>query len=797
MSVLNNSIVPASAGDTGYTIDQSLRFNDDDSAYLSRTFSSGNRKTWTFSCWVKRGNLGGAEHQRIIDGATNGGGDVTQILFQTDNKLRVLNNTSTLNMDLITTQLFRDTSAWYHIVVAVDTTQGTASNRTKVYINGNQITDFDTETYPAQDTETHINRNVGHRIGNRIFGATTPLDGYLSEVHFINGQAKNQFDFGETGDYGEWKPIEYTGTYGTNGFYLDFADSADLGNDVSGEGNDWTPTNLASTDQMLDTPTNNFCTMNSASPNTQTLSEGGLKSTGNTNRSAVGTFPMISGKWYWEFYWTGGNNEVRIGLTDDASNGGYGGGIHAYSYTGNVANYLSGGNTNISCSPSMTQNSIIGFAWDADAGELKAFVNGTAINSGAALLTGFTGYTMMPHGGQGDGGFTIWYNFGQDSSFAGSKTAQSNTDDNGYGDFYYSPPTGFNALCTQNLDDPAVIPSEYFDVGLYTGTGANLSITDCPFQPDFVWIKDRSASRRHNLFDSNRGAALRLFSSDSDAEEAGGLTSFNSDGFTINGSYSDTNHSGENFVYWAWKANGSDVLNENGTIDSQVSANQDAGFSIVSYTGNGTNGATIGHGLSEAPEMWILKCRSSGPSWFVYHSGNTSAPETDYLNLNNTNATADSPYWNDTAPSNTVFTLGNSSNIWVNGSGQTYIAYCFHSVDGYSKVGSYTGNGSSDGTFVYTGFRPAFIMIKQTSVDDWGIYDSKRVNGFNNDGSAGNGLLYPNASYAEEAQASRAIDLLSNGFKLRTSNVTFNQNGGGDYIYLAFAETPFKYTNAR
>ena len=782
--MLNHGIVPV--GDTGgYEIDNSLRFNRADSAYLSRTPSSaGNRQKFTYSCWVKKSANSG---RHLLFGCDSG--DEVEDTLHID----LTNQNIRFDFDAVSqgaSMKLRDNSAWYHIMLVADTTSAsnlTASERIKIYVNNNRITDWaHNNGDPAIGYNFRINKASQHLIGS---GKGDYLDGYLAEVNFVDGQAKSPSDFGETGDYGEWKPIKYTGTYGTNGFYLDFGNSGSLGADSSGNGNNWTPNNLAATDQMLDSPTNNFCTMNSASPNTQTLSEGGLKSTGNTGRSAVGTFPMISGKWYWEFYWTGGNNEVRIGLTDDASNGGYGGGIHAYSWTGNVANYLSGGNTNISCSPSITQNSIIGFAWDADAGELKAFVNGTAINSGAALLTGFTGYTMMPHGGQGAGGFTIWYNFGQDSSFAGNKTAQGNTDDNGYGDFYYEPPTGYLALCTQNLPDPDVIPSEHFNTVLWTGNGSSgNSITGVGFQPDFVWIKTRSYANNPYLYDAIRGTTKTLSSEGMAAEETkSGLTAFDSDGFTV-GSWVGTNKSGDSHVAWNWKANGSDVLNENGTIDSQVSANTDAGFSIVSYTGNGTV-STVGHGLSSAPEMIVNKPRGLADNWNVYHKDVDSAG-TGIIYLNKTNAgSSNAAFFNNTTPTNSLFTIGSVSGI--NQSGTGYINYCFHSVDGYSKVGSYTGNGSSDGTFVYTGFRPAYVMIRRSdSTEQWIILDSTR-----DTYNVTKARLFANLTNAEDTSENR-IDILSNGFKPR-NNVNDSNSSGGNYIYLAFAEHPFKYTNAR
>ena len=792
--------------DTGYSIDNSLRFNYDDRAYLSRTpGSAGNRKTWTWSGWVKQSTVDNSKSNNnvlfctpnssrfeitIDHDAVGGGGasDGTQRLSVDINSESVL---------WISDNMHRDPSGWYHIVVALDTTQSSYTDRLKMYVNGTKITSFYTQNGSGTltlNSQFAVNNTITHNVGRRnsSYGSNYYLDGYLSEVHFIDGQALDPTSFGETGTYGEWKPIAVTGmTYGTNGFYLDFkvagTGTTGAGKDVSGEGNHWSTSGIASTDQMLDSPTNNFCTMNPNSPNTQVLSQGNLHSTGNTGRSAVATQGMTTGKWYWEFYWTGGNNEVRIGATDDVSNGGYGGGIHAYSWTGNIANYLSGGNTNISCSPSMSENSIIGWAWDADIGELKAFVNGTAVNSGAAIVTGFTGYTLHPHGGQGASGYNIFYNFGQDSTFHNTKgSSGSYADSNGIGDFYYEPPTDFLALCTSNLPDPAVIPSEHFNTVLYTGNNSTNAITGVGFQPDFFWGKARSGPQSHRLVDVLRGS-YNLYSDLTNAEDLQTL-SFTSDGFTW--ASGGANDNGKTYVAWNWKANGTGVSNTNGSITSTVSANVDAGFSIVSYTGTGAN-ATVGHGLAKKPNIFMLKGRNDTPrNWRVYSD---TIGATKHLYLNTTaSEQVSSTQFNNTEPTSSVFTIG--SHGGVNTSTKDYIAYCFHSVDGYSKVGSYTGNMSADGPFVYTGFRPKYIMVKDSSTaTGWYIYDTVRDINIHNPAYK---TLVPNTSGAESGSATSHWDILSNGFKPRYANNEWNANGS-TMIYIAFAEVPFKFSNAR
>jgi len=333
-----------------------------------------------------------------------------------------------------------------------------------------------------------------------------------------------------------------------------------------------------------------------------------------------------------------------------------------------------------------------------------------------------------------------------------------------------------------------VLPSEHFNTVLYTGNGGTQSISSLSFQPDFVWGKDRVGTDNHHLFDILRGTNQRLISNQTAAEntEINCLNSFDTNGFTL-GSNTGLNANGEAHVAWNWKANGAGVSNTSGSITSTVSANADAGFSIVSYTGTGSAG-TVGHGLSKAPDLVIQKGRSYADSW---HVGSTALSYTsgDFMRLNNTAAVAQNTnIWSSTAPTNTVFSLGADGG--VNGSGSTNIAYCFHSVDGHSKVGSYTGNGSTDGTFVYTGFRPAWVLFRKTSSgEEWGMFDSDR-----DTYNAVNKRLRPHSSAGEGG--GNVCDFTSNGIKLRTTDG--QQNGSGStYIFLAFAENPFKHTNAR
>jgi hypothetical protein len=339
-------------------------------------------------------------------------------------------------------------------------------------------------------------------------------------------------------------------------------------------------------------------------------------------------------------------------------------------------------------------------------------------------------------------------------------------------------------------------PTDYFNTKLYSGNSSTQSITGVGFQPDFVWVKSRTSTGWHNLVDAVRGGTKTIYSNRTDAEGtyASAISSFDSDGFTV-GNNGDFNGTGNTYASWNWKAGGSASSNTDGSITSSVSANQDAGFSIVSYTGNGTAGATIGHGLGATPSMIIIKNRidSVASFWCVYHKSSfvsQSDPGVLYLNDAGARVGDTNVFGNTTVTINSdVFSLGNYNGS--NGSGDTQIAYCFAEKQGYSKFGSYTGNGSTDGPFVYTGFKPAFVITKRTdAAGGWGLNDNKRPN-YNPE----NLYLVPNDAQAEASDGSWTMDLLSNGWKARYNNGNFNASGG-TYIYMAFAENPFVSSTA-
>jgi hypothetical protein len=801
----------AAAGAGGeYQISRSLRFNSADDSLLIRTIgTTGDRRKFTFSCWTKISYIGSdikalmtssdnaSSTSWIYLNTTGGRGTASALSFEIQ----------TPSLTTITTSaVFRDPSAWYHIVVAVDTDQATDTNRVKFYSNGVQLTNT-TGTFPAVNRDSVFNTSgFRHGIGAYFDGTTGPYDGLMAEVYWIDGQQLTPSDFGETDETtGVWKPKEYTGTYGTNGFYLNFSDNSDvtattLGADYSGNGNNYTPSGSpgfsvtagAGNDSLVDTPTQygtdtgaggevrgNYATLNPiASGAVGTMSNGNLDWVNTNNvQGCIATMAIPStGKWYAECtvnYFAGGY-EIYIGVnttTAFVNASSRGGEATAWCYSGNGNKVLD--STATAYGSSYAVNDVIGIAVDRDAGTLTFYKNGVsqgAISSFPATkelfwLGGGGGPVADTHGGS--------WNFGQRP-------------------FEDTAPSGFKALVTTNLPEPTVVQGDdYFNTVLYTGTGASLGVTGVGFQPDWVWIKERNGVADFGVYDAVRGVTKQLESNTTTAEttEATGLTAFGADGFTV-GALAQLNTSADTYVAWNWKANGAGVSNTDGTISSTVSVSTTSGFSIVTYTGNGVAGATVGHGLGAVPRMIIVKNRDQADAWQVYQAANTANPETDYLVLNTTAATADAlDRWNDTAPTSSVFSLGDG--VEVNTNTEDYVAYCFADVEGFSKFGGYTGNGSADGTFVYTGFKPEFFLLKNSTSagNSWHILDTVRGT-FN--------VYGPSlANHTNAAEVTYTIgDVLSNGFKLRDTNQAWN--GSGDvYIYMAFAENPFKYSLAR
>ena len=584
----------------------------------------------------------------------------------------------------------------------------------------------------------------------------------------------------------------------------------------------------------------NFCTLNPLAAQGGGTIDIGTLSNGNLSvactDTAFGTIGVTSGKWYWEFRMVSSgvsgtsigwanqqvNSEPELGYNSPASatgaqlvfmyagSGGYNQIIVAGSPSSGVGNSYADVGT-------ISQNDIIGIAADFDNDKWYFSTNGSfddmrsgqnpstgsspmcSASGGGGLQTiartaGLTWFPAIGNWAAPTRDYTV--NFGQDDTFGGAITAAGNTDDNGFGVFKYAPPTGFLAMCSANLSvsddiDPAQTDDDYpaknFNVITYSGNGGTNAITGLGLKPDLIWIKGRNDSTDNRLVDSTRGVgvALRSNADGGDVSEGNGVTAFGTDGFTL-GSETGYNGSSINFVSWCWKANGGTTAsNSSGSITSTVQANTKGGFSIITYTGNGSAGATIGHGLSAKPDLIFTKRRSSSQTWGVYHS---ALGATKYLALNSSAAAGtDSAFWNNTEPTDSLITFGTEGR--VNANSQTYVAYVWHNVDGYSRFGTYKGNADDDGTFVYTGFRPRMVWIKESdNSDDWVVYDTAR----STSNTVQKVLRYENAT-SEFDGSTRAIDVLSNGFKIRTSNNTINQSS--NFVYGCFGDVPFKYNN--
>ena len=824
---------PAS-GFYNFEISNSLRFNSDtDSSYLSFTPSSaGNLKTWSWSAWVKK-SLNDND-QSIFSCATavsalyidnTGGSDSNNIGFD-----GTYGGTRTLRYS---TAKLRDVSAWYHVLFVLDTTDSTAANRLRAYVNGVEdvLATAQVNTYPAQDSDGGINTAVQHAIGRRDSATDLYFGGYLAEINFIDGTALTPSSFGETKN-DIWIPKDTAGlTFGNQGFRLQFKqtgtsqNSGGIGADTSGNDNHWAVNSLVASDVTIDSPTNNFATLNPLLSDPSypvTYSEGNLKST-QTNKyfsgaSTIAITKAMGGKWYFEAKGISSGNFPMIGvmptdkeqipnITNSSGSslrytyGGYDGQIWHGSYSSYGDSY---------------DQDIIGVAFDWDNKKIYFSKNGTWQNSSNpangtnpafSSMTDGDYYFYLLNGAGASNRDQIWeVNFGQNGTFSGTETSAGNADDNDIGDFLYDVPAGYLALCTANLPDPVETidpaqggsPQDYFNTVLYTGDGnTTQAVTGVGFSPDWLWTKSRSTTDNHHVFDSVRvvsGVMQRLFPNLTSAEDGnfGSINSFDSDGFTT-GNNTGTNQNNTTYAAWNWKA-GTSFSNDAsstsvGSIDSAGSVNTDVGFSIISYTGTATAG-TIAHGLSSAPDMIIVKNRSATEPWATYHSS-LGAHFGTYLNTTATPYDLNI-YWNDTEPTSSVFTV--NTHTIVNGNTNNMIAYCFAEVDGYSKIGSYEGNGNADGPMVYTGFRPAWIMIKRTNTTGgWHIHDSARNTGNLTETMV---VLSANNNDAEYAHVNYQTDFLSNGFKLR--NTTNEWNGDGDtHVYMAFAEQPFKYANAR
>ena len=596
--------------------------------------------------------------------------------------------------------------------------------------------------------------------------------------------------------------------------FKDATSTTTLGYDYSGNANNWTTNNFSVTagsgnDSLTDVPTpwvaynttgdvggvvrGNYATMNPVASVTTppTFTNGNLEVTGPAAGvgATVSTFGGTSGKFYAEVTVTRASDRLDLGIAGSLTASTF---MTSTNYLGtdtNTIGYITSTGVirkdnanNQTGLATCTTGDVVGMAIDMDSGTIQFYKNNSTVGTAVS-------FTPSAYG-----------------SFLIAQTTSNNTSKGTYNfgqrPFAYTPPAGFRSLCTTNLPATTIgfgltnQGNKYFDATLYTGNGTSQSITNSgSMQPDLVWTKSRANNNNHGLIDAVRGVSRWLGSNSTSAEDftsGSYVTAFNSNGFSV-GTGGVSNENGITYVGWQWRAAGSTVSNTAGTITSTVSANTTAGFSIVTYTGNATSGATVGHGLGVAPNLIIVRNRTaSAQNWQVYSSV-LGATKRLFLDLTDTENTF-SGVWNNTAPTSTVFSLGNATD--VNGNTNNFVAYCFAAVAGYSAFGSYTGNGSADGPFIYTGFRPRFVMVKEATVSarDWIILDSAR-----NTYNVADLQLMPNKSDAEATtvlSSTAYLDFVSNGFKVRNTSVRNNENTA-TYIYAAFAEFPFQFANAR
>ena len=783
----------------GIDIPRSLRFNTNNGGnqYLTKGSGGGSATKWTYSLWSKNLKVGNGIFMGYNGNNPNsretlsmgGSGNISWQLRYGGSQHAYRRST------YATESNHMDNGGWFHFVCQWDSNNSTTADRFIIWVNGVRQ---DLIEYNA----TQSGSSSGFMTGTNYIGKAHDTSGYnaefyLAEMHAVNNAVLAPTHFGFTDPItGVWRPkrssdIVAATTYGTGGWYLDFSDPSNLGADRSGNGNNWTPNNFSTSDCVLDSPTNNFCILDNNDFGGNKATNGNLQSgTAGTGawRLQRGTFILEkgSGRWYWEVqqkgsidgsngWWAGLVHQNYVSRTPNPnSNSGY-----MYGRQGDTR-YWNGGNA-AGHFPSTANNDIIQFAFDADTGKMWSGKNGTW--TGANPGTGASHSFEVNYGG-GDGGdlvpAVIMYgsnnyaicNFGQQP-------------------FTYTPPTGFRSICSKNvaIQGPTVSsPKSHFNVVNYVGNNGTNVVTGLEFKPDLVWIKNRSTTSDHLLTDSVRGL-FNIRSNTEDGDQANGsihLQAFNSNGFTVAGTGSNSNSNGHNFVAWCWKAGGAAVSNSDGTITSQVSANKEAGFSIVTFTGTGSAG-TVGHGLGKAPAVVITKRRNANQAWFVHHK-NISNGHYLRLNANNGQGGDTNVYPNNMSTTNT-FAVGGDDG--VNGNGSTYVSYCWAEIPGYSKFGIFIGNGNGNtqpsGKVVRLGFKPALVILKSTgsfSGSNWGIFDFKRL-GYNR-------KVYDLRSNANNSEGSdnTIISLDSEGFRITTTSSGFGGSASYNYIYMAWAENP-------
>lgn len=764
----------ASASPFSYQIANSCVFNDGDNDYLSRTLGvPTDRNVWSISFWMKRGALG---TQQII--FSDGEGSAATIRLEADDTLRIA-DAGTLFRS--TTQLLRDPTAYYHILFAVNTDEATANDRIKLFINGNQVTEFGTINNPALNANIasfNIAGTAPHLISRTNAGVASNFDGYLADVVFVDGQALAPASFGRLDSVsGTWVPIPYAGTFGNNGFYLNFADEASLGKDVSGNGNDWVENNIVSANQVNDTPTDNYPVLNPVHPARSTLSDGNLVvSTSGGGRETYQSTMLIpqTGKWYCEF--TNPDSDALlsgiIGYNDSRSSASAMQSRATFCGYGSQILYIDGvsSQTGLPEAGAPDDGDVIAHAVDMDAEPptLSIYLNGTKIGNTENLVRRDYVFVM----GDNSGGFAVTgasANFGQRA-------------------FTHTPPSGFRALSVSTRAAPVILnPGQFFQDFAYAGDASSpREIVASIFSPEIVVGKPTSLNE-WSVYDPVRGQG-KSFNFDSNAVETvqdvqGYLSAFNSNGFQVTAGSSGDNNVNDAapnaYMNWLWRR-------------SSV-----CGVDIASWTGDGL-ARTISHNLGGVPELILVKNDANTTGWAVYHKDMDPLSPEDYYYLMDTGGARvlDTTFWNGTPPTDSVFSVG--TNIATNESGRGFTAYVFRSIPGFSKIGGYEGNNNVNGTFLALDFRPALFWTKNIDSAVSGVWKDKRMTSDLASSLVGHGgnpvshILSPDATAA--IAASNAMDFLANGAKMRSTGT--GSNGASTYAFAAFAETPAIFSTA-
>ena len=743
-----------------YEIERSLRFNGADSTSLSFTPSSaGDLKKWTVSLWTKRAKIGAFQPLWGVGTAATGsswGG-----FYWGTSDILVLFDAAT-SMQKESAGKFRDVSGWYHIVVAVDAVNTIA----RAWINGTEVVWGSQNTNPNNTNGNAMAANA-HYIGND--SSSYDYDGYFAEVHTCDGLYLDHEDFGKTDPVtGAWIPKEYTGAHGTQGSYLNFSDNSNttsgtLGDDDSANTNDWTPANFSvaagvGNDSLLDSPTNNHATLTPLKGYGTTFT---APTNGNLDYSLGGTTNQIysstavgpTGKWYVEITATSAaSGRYMLQTPEHTAQWDQ---AFAVIPQSDVRVIKRGSSEIYSSITSISDGDIIGIALDCDNNTAQAYMNGTSLGNAFSLDS--VAAEKIYH-----------FSVARNSSGGGSPNGSVNF---GQRAFSHQPSTDFKAWNTANLPEPTIKKgSDYFNAVLYEGTGSKIDYVSVGFQPDLTWIKNRSDADSHVLQDSVRGDYILYPDAPTDEGATGGGWIVEvADGFTADAN-GPINTDNEHFVAWCWK--------ESAT----------AGFDIVSYTGTGS-ATTISHSLGVKPEFILVKNRDVADGWQVQHKskGATFTQQWDGAGIFEDTDSV----WNDTEPTSSVFSVKDDDKS--NADGEAYIAYLWSGVEGYSKFGSYTGNANPSGPFVFTGFRPAFILLKAvTAATHWNMFDTAR----DPHNQISRRILSNDPGEEVTNHSNYNFGIYSNGFIPETTSADKNATGV-TFIYVAFAETPYKYANAR